>query len=212
MKSDSTSHENEIQLNNTLCISHWVCYFQLMFKVAISPSTDCPGVGCGASKSIRFSSGGGGGGGGSNITAEGPGWPFTLPPGGIDVWMDVFGVPAVADWEDGGTLVCFLFFLFLLCLRPLFGWWSGVIIKWVNCFILCAILPAWGSCSPALHLLCISISALSLSASRHWRWWSSVTAITEDDHRVLLVILHELCLLTTQGITHCCMYTFFVTH
>ena len=40
-----------------------------MFKVAISPSIDCPGVDCGASTSMRFSTrvGGGGGGGRDSI-------------------------------------------------------------------------------------------------------------------------------------------------
>ena len=43
-----------------------------MFKVAISPSIDCPGVDCGASTSMRFSTRVGGGGGDSNVVAEGP--------------------------------------------------------------------------------------------------------------------------------------------
>ena len=43
-----------------------------MFKVAISPSIDYPGVGCGASMSMRFSTRVGGGGGDSNVVAEDP--------------------------------------------------------------------------------------------------------------------------------------------
>ena len=81
-----------------------------MFKVAISPSIDCPGVGCGASMSMRFSTrvgGGGGGGGDSNVVAEGPG---LLLPEGVGNWREF---PAVRDREDGGC--------FLLRLRPLFG-------------------------------------------------------------------------------------------
>ena len=81
-----------------------------MFKVAISPSIDCPGVGCGASMSMRFSTHVGGGGD-SNVVAEGPG---LLLPEGVGNWREF---PAVRDGEDGG---CFLL-LFLLRLQPLFG-------------------------------------------------------------------------------------------
>ena len=63
-----------------------------MFKVAISPSIDCPGAGCGASMSMRFSTRvGGGGGGDSNVVAEGP---ELLLPGGEGDWREL---PAVRD-------------------------------------------------------------------------------------------------------------------
>ena len=71
-----------------------------MFKVAICPSIDCPGVGCGASMSMRFSTrvggggGGGGGGGDSNVVAEGLG---LLLPEGVGNWREF---PAVRDRVD----------------------------------------------------------------------------------------------------------------
>ena len=129
-----------------------------MFKVDISLSIDCRGVSSGDLKSIRFSELGWGGGG-SNVEAEGLGQPFTLPPGEVDDWRDEPGLPAVEDWGDWNAPVCFLFFHFPLCLRPLFGWWPAVMTGWVNPFILFVqsyphevpvLLPSTSSLTPSM--------------------------------------------------------------
>ena len=52
---------------------------------------DYPGVGCGASMSMRFSTRVGGGGGDSNVVAEDP---ELLLPGGEGDWREL---PAVRD-------------------------------------------------------------------------------------------------------------------
>ena len=65
-----------------------------IFKVAISPSIDCPGIGCGTSKSMRLSTCVGEGRGGDSIVeVKGPG--LLLPVGvGPGDWREL---PAVGD-------------------------------------------------------------------------------------------------------------------
>ena len=92
--------------------------FQWGLKVAISLSIHCPGVGCVTSTSMRLSTCVGEGRGDSNVQVEGPGLLLPLGVGPGD-WREL---PVVGDWEDGG---CFRL-CFLLCLLPLFRWWSAV--------------------------------------------------------------------------------------
>ena len=140
-------------MSTILCINHRIV-FQWRFKVAISPSIDCPGVhvGCGTStwRLIRFS--GGEGWGGDSVEVEGP--ELLLPVGvGPGEWREL---PGVGDWEDGGWFR--LRFFLRLCL--LFGWWSAVtyVGEWVN--IECLYFVEF-----YLHEIAVLLSTSSLSQS-----------------------------------------------
>jgi hypothetical protein len=137
--------------------------FQWRFKVVIISSIDCPGVGCGTStwRLNRFS-----GGEGGVDEVKGPG--LLLPVGvGPGEWR-VANSRRLGRWRMLSSPFSSTF------TAPLWMMICCYSCRWVSqrwMFILCSILPAWDSRSPALHLLSISVNVLSLSelASRHWR-------------------------------------------